>query len=314
MCDMPKVSLCVPCYNEEENLHKVYDKLTQIMTTIPEYDYEIIFEDNDSQDHTQTLLRELASKDSRVKVILNTRNFGPARSGKNCCFNASGDVIISIASDLQNPPELIPVFLKYWEQGYKVVMGQKEKSEEDRIKVYLRSIYYKIIKHFSEIPQYEHMTGFGAIDSSVYQRIKDMGEYEMSIRHIIAELGYEVKLIPYTQRERKHGKSSYNVWRNFDFAVSSLIYTSKAPIRLMTIIGCFLSFFTLVFWGLNVVRKIFCCRGFSSEESSGRWGLAFLGALQLFFTGLLGEYLNVVFTKVSKRPIVVEKERINFGD
>lgn len=312
MCDMPKVSLCVPCYNEEENIYKVYEKLTEIMATMPQYDYEIIFEDNDSKDHTQDLLRELAGKDTKVKVILNTRNFGPARSGKNCCFNASGDVIISIASDLQTPPEMIPVFLKYWEQGYKIVMGQKEKSEEDRLKVYLRSVYYKIIKHFSEIPQYEHMTGFGAIDASVYQQIKDMGEYEMSIRHIIAELGYEVKLVPYTQRERKHGKSSYNLWRNFDFAISSLIYTSKMPIRLMTIIGCILSFFILILWAVSVVWKIFRCSSPLKEKTNDRLGLAFLGSLQLFFTGILGEYLGVVLIKVSNRPVVVEKERINF--
>lgn len=309
-----KISLCVPCYNEEENIYDVYEKLTKIMSTMPEYDYEIIFEDNDSKDHTQDLLRELAGKDTKVKVILNTRNFGPARSGKNCCFSASGDVIISIASDLQTPPEMIPVFLKYWEQGYKIVMGQKEKSEEDRLKVYLRSVYYKIIKHFSEIPQYEHMTGFGAIDASVYQQIKDMGEYEMSIRHIIAELGYEVKLVPYTQRERKHGKSSYNLWRNFDFAISSLIYTSKMPIRLMTIIGCLSSFFTLIFWGISIVQEILRYPDSLAERRCSVRGLAFLGTLQLFFTGLLGEYLSVVLTKVNKRPIVVEKERINFGD
>ncbi|WP_418462925.1 glycosyltransferase family 2 protein [Frisingicoccus sp.] len=309
---MPKVSLCVPCYNEEENIYKVYEKLTEIMATMPQYDYEIIFEDNDSKDHTQDLLRELAGKDTKVKVILNTRNFGPARSGKNCCFNASGDVIISIASDLQTPPEMIPVFLKYWEQGYKIVMGQKEKSEEGRLKVYLRSVYYKIIKHFSEIPQYEHMTGFGAIDVSVYQQIKDMGEYEMSIRHIIAELGYEVKLVPYTQRERKHGKSSYNLWRNFDFAISSLIYTSKTPIRLMTIIGCMLSFFILILWAVSVVWKIFRCSSPLKEKTNGSFGLAFFASLQLFFTGILGEYLSVVLTKVSNRPVVVEKERINF--
>ena len=288
--------------------------LIHILSTMPEYDYEIIFEDNDSKDHTQDLLRELAGKDTKVKVILNTRNFGPARSGKNCCFNASGDVIISIASDLQTPPEMIPVFLKYWEQGYKIVMGQKEKSEEDRLKVYLRSVYYKIIKHFSEIPQYEHMTGFGAIDASVYQQIKDMGEYEMSIRHIIAELGYEVKLVPYTQRERKHGKSSYNLWRNFDFAISSLIYTSKMPIRLMTIIGCLTSFFALIFWWISIVQGILRYPDSSAERRCSVRGLAFLGTLQLFFTGLLGEYLSVVLTKVNKRPIVVEKERINFGD
>ena len=311
---MSKVSLCVPCYNEEKNVLIVYNKLLDIMEKIPEYTFEIIFEDNASTDRTQELIRKIAKKDSRVKAIFNTRNFGPGRSAKNCCFNASGEVVITVACDLQDPPEMIPEFLKYWELGYKVVLGQKNKSEESRVKYFFRKVYYKIIKTFSDIKQYEQITSFGAIDMSIYKLIKEMEEYDMSIKNLIAEIGYDVKLIPYTQQKRLHGYSSYNLWRSFEFAISSLVNTSRLPLRLATILGSIWSFLSLLIAFIYFIYKLINWSSFSAGMAPLIIGLFFMNSVELLFIGIIGEYLGVVLSKVTKRPIVVEKERINFDD
>lgn len=311
---MKKVSLCVPCFNEEENILLVYSELTKLMSSLPQYEYEIIFEDNASIDNTQQYLKELAEKDTRVKVIINTRNFGPSRSGKNCCFNAAGDVLISVACDLQNPVSLIPKFLEYWEQGFLVVMGEKQKSEEGTFKYFLRKVYYKIIKSCSDIPQYSQITGFGAIDARVYKKIYDMNEPDMSIRHLLADLGYEVKLVPYKQEKRRFGKSSYNLWRNFDFALTSLLYTSRAPLRLLTLFGLLSSILSFVIGGAYFIYKIVAWESFGVGLAPIVIGVFFIGSIQLFFLGIIGEYLGIVLNKVTVRETVIEKERINFTD
>ena len=309
---MKKVSLCVPCYNEELNLPIVYKELTSIMSELKQYDYEIIFEDNASEDNSEKILREIAHKDKHVKVIFNTRNFGPSRSGKNCCFNSSGDVIISVAADLQNPVSLIPKFLEYWEKGYLVVMGQKNNSKESALKYALRCFYYNIIKKFSEIPQISNITGFGAIDARVYRKIYEMNEYDMSIRHLLAELGYEIKLIPYTQEERKYGKSSYNLWKSFDFSISSLINTSYIPLRLITIVGLLCSAVSAITGIIYFIFKIINWDSYNAGITPLILIVCFLGSLQLFFLGILGEYLVNILKKVTQRDIVIEKERVNF--
>ncbi len=311
---MKKVSLCVPCYNEELNIPLVYEALSSEMKKLPQYEYEIIFEDNASTDSSPQILKELAKKDKRVKVILNTRNFGPSRSGKNCCFNATGDVLISVAADLQNPVSMIPTFLDYWEQGFLVVMGQKNKSKENFAKYRLRKLYYKIIQGLSDIPQISNITGFGAIDAEVYHKIYKMNEYEMSIRHLLAELGYEIKLVPYTQERRKHGKSSYNLWRSLDFSISSLIDTSYKPLRLTTIIGLICSLFSFLIGVIYFIFKILNWNDFNAGITPLILIVCFLGSVQLFFLGILGEYVTNILRKVTKREIVIEKERINFDN
>lgn len=310
---MKRISYCVPCYNEEKNIQEVYNQLTELKNKLPNYDYEIIFEDNNSTDNTQNIIRKLCEKDIRVKAIFNTRNFGPSRSGKNCCFNATGDVIISVASDLQNPIDVIPEFIKYWEDGYKIVMGQKNKSEENRLKFFLRCLYYKIINNNSDIKQIENITGFGAIDAKVYRQIYEMSEPDMSIRHLLAELGYEIKLVQYTQRSRKYGKSSYNLSRNWDFAINSLVTTSKKPIRYILNFGLYM---TLLFFLLFVALLILAC-----VTSKPIYLYALLANVVLIFVsfgifcvGFIGEYIRVIVDKITKREIVIEKERINFSD
>lgn len=311
---MKKVSFCIPCYNEEKNIQLVYNELNKIMKELPQYNYEIIFEDNASIDNTEYELKKLAEKDKNVKVIINTRNFGPSRSGKNCCFNASGDVLISIACDLQNPVSLVPIFLENWEAGHLVVMGQKIKSKEKKFKYFLRTIYYKIIEFFSDIPQYSHITGFGAIDAMVYKKIYDMHEPEMSIRHLLADLGYEIKLIPYEQDKRKFGKSSYNINRSFDFAITSLINTSRFPLRFITLFGLFSLLVNSILGILYFTYNFFIEKSFDLGFILIFLGMFFVSTIQIFFLGIIGEYLNVILSKVTIRETVIEKERINFTD
>lgn len=311
---MKKVSFCIPCYNEEKNIQLVYHELNKIMKELPQYKYEIIFEDNASTDNTVYELKKLAELDKNVKIIINTRNFGPARSGKNCCFNASGDVLISIACDLQNPVSLVPMFLDNWEAGHLVVMGQKIKSKERKIKYFLRTIYYKIIETFSDIPQYSHITGFGAIDAMVYKKIYDMHEPDMSIRHLLADLGYEIKLIPYEQDKRKFGKSSYNIKRSFDFAITSLINTSRFPLRFITLFGLFSLLLNSTLGILYFIYNIIFEKSFNLGFVLIFLGMFFISTLQLFFLGIIGEYLSVILNKVTIRETVIEKERINFTD
>lgn len=235
---MKKISVCVACYNEEENVYPMYNAVTkQMKKFMNQYDYEILFEDNDSKDKTKNILRNIAENDKHVKVIFNARNFGPSRSGMNCNFRATGDVVASIPCDFQVPPELLEEYIRLWEQGNLIVYGQKLESEENSLKKILRKVYYKIIKHFSNTPQYEQLCGLIVIDRKIMEVLKQVYEPDVSLRHIIPELGYKIKLVPYKQQKRRAGKSSYNLYRYFDFAITSLINTSYLPLRLMVIMG-----------------------------------------------------------------------------
>lgn len=309
---MKLISVCIGCYNEEKNIELVYNRLVKVFESMPDYRFEIIFEDNCSKDNSRIVLRQLAARDDRVKVIFNTRNFGPKRSAKNCCFSASGDLVISIVCDLQDPPELIPQFVEAWEKGYKVVFGQKTKSKENKLKYLCRKIYYKIIDKFSEIEQYNQVTGFGALDKEVYDKIKEIGYYNMATRHLVAELGYPVCFIEYCQEKRKYGKSSFNLSRLFDFSVYSLVSTSVKPLSMCLKFGIFSSVISFALSIALIVCKLVM-------ESFFSWGLivcliVLMGVLSinLFFLGLIGQYIALILERESRMPIVVEQERINF--
>ncbi len=311
---MSKVSICIPCYNEEKNIELVYNKVKDVMDTIPQYEYEIIYEDNDSTDSSKKILKALATKDKNVKVIFNTRNFGPRNSARNCCFNATGDVIICIACDLQDPPEMIPEFLKYWDEGELLVLGQKKTSKESRIKYSLRNIYYKIIKNFSDIPQYEQVTGFGAIDRKIYDIIKESNCQDMSIRHILAQLGFKAKVIPYDQQKRANGKSSYNIFSYFDFAVTSMVTTSVFPIKMLVLTGGIGTITGILTMLVVLVIKVLNWSSFSCFKWIILGIIIFTSGLQLFGLGMMGEYINVILNRVTKKPMVVEERKINFDE
>lgn len=311
---MKKISIAVPCYNEEKNIEMAYERIKKVLEKMSNYEYEFIFGDNCSTDDSQKVLRALAARDKKVKIIFNNRNFGPERSSKNILFSATGDAVIGLPCDLQDPPEMIPQFIEEWERGNLIVWGQKTKSREGKIKYACRKLYYKIIQFFSDIPQYEQVTGFGLLDKTVVDIIKDLSEPIMSVRHLVAELGYPVKLISYTQEARQNGKSSFNLQRYFDFAVISLVRTSTVPLHLITIFGFFCAMLSFVFGIIYLVYKLLYWDAFSVGIAPTLIAVFFFGSIQLFSIGFIGEYIGVILTKVTKRPLVTEKERINFDD
>ena len=310
-----KISICIPCYNEEKNVYLMYRAVTEQMQDIQEkYDYEILFADNASKDKTRIVLKQIATDDKKVKLILNTRNFGPNRSGWNCNYRASGDVIVGLPCDFQVPPELIKEYLQYWEEGELVICGQKKGSKENAIKYQLRKLYYKIIMRFSDVPQYDQMMGLTVVDRKVMDVLCKAYEPEESFRHLIAELGYKVKLVPYEQQARRAGKSSYNLSRYFDFAITSLINTSYAPLRMATILGVITSGICFLIGVIYLIYKLIFWDSFNAGMAPVLIGMFFIGSTQLAFIGILGEYIGAILRKISKHPLVVEEELINFDE
>lgn len=312
---MKKISICIPVYNEVGNVENAYRTIKKILDeNLQNYDYEFVVEDNASTDGTQEILRKIANEDYKFKVVINQRNFGIERSGRNLITCASGDVLFSISCDCQEPPEMLPEMIKYWEEGYLVVWGQKISSEEGFFKFQMRKLYYKIISFFSETKQYQNVVGFGLIDAKVIKEVISLQEQKMSMRHIIAELGYEVKLLPYKQRVRKAGKSSYNFWRYWLFAVTSLARTSVTPLHLASFIGIICSLVSFIIGMFYMVYKLIFWKTFSTGVAPLVIGMFFLGSVQLTFIGIIGEYVGIIYEKVVKRPLVIEKERINFDE
>ena len=306
------ISIFTPCYNEEGNVYNLCMAIKNVMSKLPEYDYEHILSDNCSTDNTWSILKNIAKDDKHVKIIENERNFGPSRSGSHGFFQTSGDASICLACDFQDPPELIIEFIKKWEEGYKVVWGKKTSSQESKRMFLIRSIYYKIIKSCSDTKQYEHVTGFGLYDKSVVDILRDANEPEPNFRNLIAEYGYDVGLIEYEQPMRQAGKSSYNFFRYWNTAINSLINTTKAPLRIATFIGGFLSAISFIIAIVYLILKLIYWDRFIAGTAPILIGFFFMGGIQLLFLGIIGEYVGEVLSRVTKRPLVIEKERINF--
>ena len=312
---MKKISIFSPCYNEELNLEILYNRITDVMEKLKDrYDYEIVIIDNKSKDNSRKVLRKLAEKDKRVKVIFNTRNFGPGRSGAHGFFQTTGDASIALAADLQDPPELIPEFLKKWEEGYKVVWGQKTESEESKVMFFIRKLYYKIIGKFSENKQIDNITGYGLYDKKVVEQLKNEKNPHPNFRYSVTDFGYDVSLVTYKQNNRLHGKSSYNFFRYLDTAISALISTSRFPLRLITYCGFLLSGFCFLFGLYYLIKKILYWDSFQLGLAPLIVAVLFIAAIQMIFIGVLGEYLGEVLNWVVIKPLVVEDERINFEE
>lgn len=310
---MKKISLVVPCYSEEENVPLIYGILKGIMATYSgRYTYEIIFVDNDSEDSTQQVIRDIASKDKNTKAIFNNRNFGPENSIFYGVLQASGDAVIYLASDLQDPPEMIHDFIKHWEEGSLVVWGQKTTSKESKIYYLLRTVYYKLIKALSPIKQYEHVTGFGLYDKKVVSHFKTINDPWPMLRNIIPYLGYKPVLIPYVQPSRQKGKSSYTLFKYFDTALNSLVHTSKAPLKLAIYVGFICAGLSFLVGCFYLVYKIFYWDSFYLGLAPVLIAIFFISSIQIIFLGLIGEYILNILDRASFRNYVVEKERINF--
>ena len=308
------ISLFTPCYNEEGNVLLMYEKVTQIMKTLPEYDYEYVLIDNCSTDKTPELLRQIAQKDPRVKVIFNIRNFGPSRSGSYGFFQTTGDVSICFACDFQDPPELIPEFIKRWENGSKVVWGQKDGSDESRLMYAIRCLYYKIIKSIASNEQYENVTGFGLYDKEVMELLRKYSGPTPNFRNMISELGYPIDFVKYHQPKRKSGKSSYNLFIYMNIALNDMVTTSRLPLRFATFFGALVAFISFLIAIYYFVMKLVFWDSYSLGTATLAVGIFFLGAVQLMFIGIVGEYVGEVLTRMNDRPMVIEKERLNFDE
>ncbi len=309
---MKKISICIPCYNEEKNIEKMYSSIKEEMKKEPLYDYEIIFADNASKDRSREILKQLASMDKRVKVIINQRNFGPKRSNYNAFFRSSGEAIYTMACDFQDPPEMIHEMLRVWERGNKVVFGQKTNTKENIFMRGIRTLYYKIIKYFSSITHYEHVSSLFLLDREVVSLLKEIDDYEIDVHHLIEDLGFSVSLVPYTQEKRAAGKSSYNFIRYFDFAITELVNTSFFPLRIATYLGGIMSIVSFVIGMVYFVYKLIFWDSFNAGLAPVVIGIFLLGSIQIMFLGIIGEYIGVIMRKVTKRPLVVEEETINF--
>ncbi len=310
---MKTVSVITPTYNEEENVREVYLQTKHVFAALPGYRYEHIFIDNASTDGTVNVLKKIAAEDPQVKIIVNARNFGHIRSPYYALLQARGDACVLLAGDLQDPPSLLPQFLQKWEEGYKVVLGIKTQSEESWLFFSLRKLYYEMLRRLSGIALPKNNTGFGLYDQSVIEVLRGIGDPYPYFRGLIAELGYESAKIEYKQPLRKRGITKNNFYTLYDIAMLGITSHSRVPLRLATMLGFALSIFGfLIAFGYLVAKLLFWTVFPAGIAPLVIGGFTFL-SVQLFFVGLIGEYVGAIHTQILRRPIVIEKERINFG-
>jgi glycosyltransferase involved in cell wall biosynthesis len=306
------ISIVTPCYNEAENVQELCEHIAKVMSSLDKFSYEHIFIDNASTDRTVEILKEIAAHDNRVKIIVNARNFGHIRSPYHALLQAKGDAVILIVADLQDPPEMIVDFITKWENGYKIVIGVKEKSEESPLFFAVRKFYYDLIGKLSEISLIKNFTGFGLYDQKVIEIMRQIDDPYPYFRGLICDIGFERAEIPYIQPVRHRGFTKNNFYTLYDMAMLGITNHSKVPLRLATMTGFAVAFFSLfVAFGYFLV-KLFFWNNFTLGFAPLVIGLFFFGSVQLFFIGIIGEYIGSIHTQVLKRPLVVEKERVNF--
>lgn len=312
MSEIRRVTVLTPCYNEAGNVQALYERVRAVFEPLSEYSYEHLFIDNASTDDTVAILRGIAARDRRVKVIVNTRNFGHVRSPYHALLQCRGDAVIGMAADLQDPPELIPAFLEKWREGYKVVLGVKNASQESASMFVIRRLGYRVIDRLSEVKQVRNSTGFGLYDKAfvaVLRRLPDPYPY---FRGIVAELGFRYATVPYTQPQRTKGITKNNLYTLYDLGVQGIVNHSKIPLRLATILGFCSSVVSLMAAFVYFVFKMLFWYNLPIGIAPLIIGLFCVASVQLFFLGILGEYVGSIYTQVRNRPLVVEEERINF--
>ncbi len=316
MIDMKKISIMVPCYNEEENVVPMSEALVAELEKLSQYDYEILFIDNCSLDSTREKLREICAKNDKIRAIFNSKNFGQFNSPYYGLCQTSGDCTISVCCDFQDPVEMIPKFIDEWEKGAKIVCGIKTSSKENKIMYFLRSIYYKTIKKLSKVEQIEHFTGFGLYDKSFIDVLRNLGDPTPFIRGIVAELGPKVVKLEYEQAQRRAGKTSNNFFSLYDAAMLSFTSYTKIGARFASFLGMFMCGGSALAAIISLIVKIILWIVESEPVVIGIGApiLAtfFVGGLILFFVGLLGEYIIGMNARIMNRPLVIEEERINF--
>jgi glycosyltransferase involved in cell wall biosynthesis len=310
---VPLLTILTACYNEEGNVREVYQQVRAAMQTIPGYEYEHLFIDNASTDATVAILRELAAADKRVKVIVNTRNFGQVRSPYYALLQARGDAVMTCVADLQDPPELIPQFVRKWEEGYKIVIGVKKGSQESWLMRRTRKLYYWLVATLSsDVLLVHNFTGFGLYDREVVEQARSTDEQYPYFRGLICDFGYERAEIPYVQPARTQGVTKHSFMSLYDIAMLGITNHSKVPLRIATIAGFAISVLSLLVAFGYLVAKLMYWNELQMGTAPLLIGIYFFGAVQLFFIGILGEYIGSIHTQVHRRPLVVERERINF--
>jgi glycosyltransferase involved in cell wall biosynthesis len=306
------ISIVTPCYNEEGNVETLYEKIKLIFQDLENYDYEHIFIDNASTDKTVSVLKKISKKDKNVKIIINARNFGHIRSPYHAYLQANGDAVISIVADLQDPPNLIKNFLEKWEEGYKIVIGVKTQSEENKIMFNIRKLYYTMLKKYSDIEQIKNFTGFGLYDRDFIEVLKNLNEPYPYFRGLISEIGFSRFEIEYTQPKRQKGKTKNNFYTLYDIGMLGFVNHSKLPLRLASFIGFGFAIISFVIGLMYLVYKLIFWESFELGLAPLVVGFFFFSSIQLFFIGIIGEYIGAIYTQVKNRPLVIEKERVNF--
>jgi len=310
--ELKRISVVTACFNEEENVKEVYEQVKAVFIDLPQYEYEHIFIDNASKDRTVTILKEIAQKDRRVKIIVNTRNFGHIRSPYHALMQAKGDAVISIVADLQDPPVMIKEFIKKWEEGYKIVIGVKTQSEESPFFFAIRKAYYNLIGRLSEVELIKNFTGFGLYDQIVIETLRGIEDPYPYFRGLICDIGFERAVIEYVQPSRKRGFTKNNFYALYDMAMLGITNHSKVPLRLATMTGFIVALMSLLVALGYFGYKLIFWENFQVGMAPLVIGLFFFSSIQLIFIGIIGEYIGAIHTQVLKRPLVIEKERINF--
>ncbi len=306
------ISVVSGCYNEQENVSECYERVKKVFQEIGTYRYEHIFIDNASKDGTVDILRRIAHQDKNVKVIVNARNFGHVRSPYHAIIHARGDAVIYLASDLQDPPELIKEFIKKWESGFLVVVAVKENSEESPLFFAIRKLYYEMVSRLADVELLKNVTGFGLYDRRFINILSEVDDPYPYFRGLISELGFPTAKVPFRQPARMRGITSNNLYSLYDLAMLGITNHSKVPLRIATMLGFAVSFLSLCVAIGYFVCKLLYWDSFQLGLAPLEIGLFFFGSVQLFFIGILGEYIGAIHTQVQKRPLVVELERINF--
>lgn len=312
---MKKISVVIPCWSEEKSVRLMYDRLKTVFDNqLSNYDYEIIFVDDHSPDNTWKEIENICKLDKKVKGILNAKNFGFIRNVFFTLKQGTGDATFMLFGDLQDPPELLPDFVKKWEEGYKVVIGQKVKSEESKILYFWRSVYYKFIGSLSSTKQIQHFNGYGLYDKNFIDIINNIDDPIPYLKGIVAEFSMNPYIIQYEQSESNRGRSGSNFFKNYDLAMLGITSYTKTLMRMATFVGGILGIFSLLFAIFIFINKLLNWNEYPVGTASIIIGIFFIGAVQLFFIGILGEYILSINTRVLKRPLVVVEKKLNFDD
>lgn len=309
---MKSISILTPCFNEEANVEELYTRVRCVMADLGGYTYEHIFIDNHSADRTVEILKKLAAADSNVKVIVNARNFGHIRSPMHALYQTTGDAVIGIVADLQDPPEMIADLVREWEKGYPMVLCIKRSSGENPLMFRIRKMYYRLITRLSAIETFENFTGFGLYDRRVVEIVKSFNDPYPYFRGLIAEIGLPHSKLYYDQPARKRGFTKNNLYSLYDTAMLAITNLSKVPLRFVTFTGFATACLSALVGLAYLIYKLLYWNRFEGGIAPLVIGIFFFASVQLISVGILGEYVASIHTQVQRRPLVIEQERLNF--